>query len=462
MRKEAPNADDAGLEAQVDMPSIPHPEQLSEAPLISSPILNPPAIPLFEADFSQYLISRATPTDDAAAEIVIPSVGRLSQSYAARPRSSHSVTRSFRSRRSYGPGSMSATMIIDDCGADLKSLREFHIIQKATLYAKEQTAEIVSSVVRWRGSVIPRIFVPVLIVTAWSIFWTCIYMKTSFNGWGTAPVFSTAITFVVSALLVFKNSSSYDRYYEATRLWYALITQARILLRCIWLLTEAKGDPKVEQTKRSCMNMIVALPVSIMHHVRREPGVCHTDLAHLLVHIPFFHPRNHAALDSSCIPVEITHHLTALILRLRASDNIDLQCQVAMLNALSAILECMTGLERIANTRIPLAYDIHMKSVVVLYLLSLPIQLVATSGYWTIPVMLISSFTFLGIEAIAAELDDPFGKDGNDLPLEVYCDNVRAEVHETIKRDSKRDPMLWTTPIPVAEADRIARAPLRR
>lgn len=68
----------------------------------------------------------------------------------------------------------------------------------------------------------------------------------------------------------------------------------------------------------------------------------------------------------------------------------------------------LTAMERIANTPIPHSYGIHLKQCVTLYLFALPFTLVNDFGWATIPVVTVVAFTFMGIEGIADEIEQPF------------------------------------------------------
>jgi predicted membrane chloride channel (bestrophin family) len=62
-------------------------------------------------------------------------------------------------------------------------------------------------------------------------------------------------------------------------------------------------------------------------------------------------------------------------------DIVEVQIQVAMINAISGIIDGITGLQRIRNSPVPLAYTTHLKQILVLYLGSLPFMTIATLQY---------------------------------------------------------------------------------
>ena len=105
-------------------------------------------------------------------------------------------------------------------------------------------------------------------------------------------------------------------------------------------------------------------------------------------------------------------------------------CGRLIVAALSSLSDTVSGLERILQTPIPVAYAVHLEHVVWLYLLSLPYQIVESLNWWTIPAVTLVSFSLLGILDIGGEIENPFGTDYNDL--------VRA-CRDTTKNSDEKD-----------------------
>ena len=103
-------------------------------------------------------------------------------------------------------------------------------------------------------------------------------------------------------------------------------------------------------------------------------------------------------------------------------------------SSVQTLVDQLTALERIANTPIPKSYSIHLKQCVTLYLFALPFTLIRELGWATIPVVTVVAFTFMGIEGIAEEIENPFGHDEGDLPLDRYCADLREEVEFMIAK----------------------------
>jgi putative membrane protein len=58
--------------------------------------------------------------------------------------------------------------------------------------------------------------------------------------------------------------------------------------------------------------------------------------------------------------------------------------------------------------------------------------MVAPLGLWTGPMVALVSFTLFGIEEIGIEIENPFGYDANDLPLDAICATMRRNIEDLI------------------------------
>ncbi|ODO05140.1 hypothetical protein L198_01828 [Cryptococcus wingfieldii CBS 7118] len=144
----------------------------------------------------------------------------------------------------------------------------------------------------FRGSILPTIIGPVLWVTlfsagvaAASIWWGKEVGLTN----NVVPLLSV----VVGLLLVFRNSSAYERYAEGRKDFTALISVARNLSRNIWVAVTLPPTPtdgseplmtreQLTLEKMKVIRLVVAFVVATKHHLRAEGGVHHDDLKGLL------------------------------------------------------------------------------------------------------------------------------------------------------------------------------------
>lgn len=84
--------------------------------------------------------------------------------------------------------------------------------------------------------------------------------------------------------------------------------------------------------------------------------------------------------------------------------------------------------ERVLNTPLPAAYSIAIAQITLIYVFTLPFQLVEPLGWIAIPGTMAGAYIILGLAAIGQEIENPFGHDVNDLPLSRYCEEISLEL----------------------------------
>jgi putative membrane protein len=329
-------------------------------------------------------------------------------------------------------------------------------------------------ILHYRGTVLPNVLVPVLSFSAYSAWYVL------FAGHGFAPVFSSSLipilTIVTAGMIGLRTNSSYDRFWEGRKLWSGLVANARNATRLLWFNVTKNEEEKVESVNdneevKQAIRLFIALAIAIKHRLRCEEGVGYLDLRDL---IPYgyrkFEERREYALEEHesqnshsseavisekrpndnikkqygtlNLPIDITHMIYNYISMFRKQGKLDSGAFNTVNSIIHSITEIFTGFERILTTPIPLAYSIHLKQVITLYIVALPPQLYEKLGWYTVPITAIAAFTFFGVDAIGSEIENPFGYDINDLPVDDYCSNLRGEI-ESLFVERSLDPSQW-------------------
>jgi putative membrane protein len=99
------------------------------------------------------------------------------------------------------------------------------------------------------------------------------------------------------------------------------------------------------------------------------------------------------------------------------------------------MVDILGACERILKTPVPYSYSMFLKKFIFLYVITLPIGFVATFDWWSVPVVMLVFYILVSVELIAEEIEDPFGVDENDLPLDGLCETIEANVQEVLGRD---------------------------
>ena len=97
-----------------------------------------------------------------------------------------------------------------------------------------------------------------------------------------------------------------------------------------------------------------------------------------------------------------------------------------------AFTDIIGGCERIRKTPIPYSYSLFLKKFIFLYIITIPFGMVYDFNYWTIPIAAVILYVLGSIELIAEEIEDPFGRDANDLPTDNLAKTIERNVFEIL------------------------------
>jgi putative membrane protein len=94
----------------------------------------------------------------------------------------------------------------------------------------------------------------------------------------------------------------------------------------------------------------------------------------------------------------------------------------------------LNACDRISNTPFPLAYSITSTQICYVYIAILPFQIIDKFKFWSIPIICFAAYMILSLQAITHELENPFGNHVNDLPLELYCEEIAKNIDIVIAK----------------------------
>src|SRR5436190_17627129 len=276
-----------------------------------------------------------------------------------------------------------------------------------------------------KGSMLREIHLRVLVPLLWAAGVTGAYEWWQWNvkAADRHVMFPTTIHVLIGTalgmLLVFRTNSSYDRFWEGRRMWGNIINESRNLARLG--STVLAGVPEIRERMFS---WLIAFPIAVMQQLRgrvTELGVAAEKLSET---------ERRQALDQQHVPLAVARQMTSCLAEARERGAISDHVFVAVDQNVQLLVDYLGACERIHRTPMPFAYMVHVRRVILIYCYSLPFALVRDFGWWTIPATLFVAFTLLGIEEIGVEIEDPFGTDDNDLPLEAFCETIRRNVEE--------------------------------
>ncbi|PRP77891.1 hypothetical protein PROFUN_08565 [Planoprotostelium fungivorum] len=295
-------------------------------------------------------------------------------------------------------------------------------------------------VLAFRGSVLPSLCVPVTLLSLWSLTYVILhkYGLTLSLTSSLIPILS-----LVTGLLVsFRTSSAYDRWWEGRRCFSTITSLVRNYVRTVQVFVSEGEHDEDRRTKKELLNLLPAFVRATKHHLRDERGSIPDDVA---PYLPDGYVSSSSHRNIENLPLEITFLLTQSAATLLSNKRIEPAHFSGLNSTVNALVDNLSSLERISTTPIPLAYQIHLKQLVTLYCLSLAPQLVDSLGFYCIFVTAFAAFAFFGIDYIGLEIENPFGYDFNDLPVEKFCREIENEVNHV--RSIHYNPVDWTKAI---------------
>ena len=228
------------------------------------------------------------------------------------------------------------------------------------------------------------------------------------------PITHTMVGAALGLLLVFRTNASYDRYWEGRRLLGGIVIRSRDLARQIasWLPKEPHAAERAHMQK-----LIHAHYRLVAQSLRSE-----TDLEKL---DGILDEEELAALSKiTARPQVVTRWLTERLAELARAGALPETRLFAMDQNITVLTDCFAGCERIARTPVPFAYAQHIKTLTVLFCFTAPFAMSADMGWYTPFASGVLSFALFGIDEIGVEIEDPFGHDPNDLPVDGIGDGI--------------------------------------
>lgn len=263
----------------------------------------------------------------------------------------------------------------------------------------------------WHGSVLHQILSRLWLIGGVAVLavFSMPYLAARGMHLSTAPF--SLIGIALAIFLGFRNSASYDRFWEARKFWGAILVVSRSLLRQGQTLAHhAPGEPAV----RELGALLIAFACQLRHQLRRTSA--QADLDRLL---PAELAQRVGRAEYACVLLlrEMGRWVQAQHAAGRLSD-MGLRAMDSSLNELTA---CHGGCERLASTPIPYAYSVLLHRTIYIYCILLPFSLVDSAGMLTPLISMFISYAFMALDAIASELEEPFGTEPNDLALDALC-----------------------------------------
>jgi putative membrane protein len=220
-------------------------------------------------------------------------------------------------------------------------------------------------------------------------------------------------------LLVFRNNTAYEKWWEARKEVGALVNTVRNLG-----ITINGILPPNNKDKDAIAKLSISFAFALKEHLR--DGVKMEELTDL-------DPLDYEIVEKATHkPNVIVNLMMNKIEHLYLEKHItDIQ-QYLLAKHINGLIDILGKCERIRNTPIPMAYGFLLKFFIVLYVAVLPLGLMNELGWWSIPLVMMLYYILMSIVLTAEEIEEPFGLDINDLAMDHIAINIRKNIEEIV------------------------------
>ena len=264
-----------------------------------------------------------------------------------------------------------------------------------------------------------RLLFPLILFAAVLTFFLCFFiidvMGVTIED---TKAFHSILGLILGLFLVFRTNTAYDRWWEGRKLWGKLVNDCRQLsIKIATFLPEDAVEDRIFFKK-----MISNVTFAMKHHLRDSKMVGELDF--------YDDVTKERIVNSKHRPNIINQIMMERVMALNADGTLSDSKLFILDKEIKGFTDIIGACERIKNTPIPYSYSMFIKKFLFIYCISLPMTFIGEFGYWSILLVVVAFYFLMSVELISEEIEDPFGKDVNDLPLDELCVKIKKNIME--------------------------------
>lgn len=279
----------------------------------------------------------------------------------------------------------------------------------------------------WHGTVLPKILPVILGIMSLSMLAWALSHFQLFAVKTVPAVGFTLLGVVISIFLGFRNNACYDRWWEGRKLWGALIANTRHLSRDSHFLPSHQ---------REALLMDMLLFVALLRDRLRGQQICRTQFGYRMIDDAQLDMLDQEINAPQRVLESMQQQLIDAVKQGHISDIIYISIQKHLIE----MGNIQAGCDRILSTPLPFPYSVLLHRAVYCFCWILPFGLESVLGIWTPPLVGFMSYLLLGLDELAQQLEEPFGRDHHDLALDTM---VRMIERETLMLMDRPLPEPW-------------------
>ena len=230
--------------------------------------------------------------------------------------------------------------------------------------------------------------------------------------------FHSILGVILGLFLVLRTNTAYDRWWEGRKLWGQLVNDTRQL--AIKFATFLPEDAL--EDRQFFKKMIPNVTFAMKHHLRDSILIGELDF--------FDEESKERIINSKHRPNIINKLLMERVMDLNKKGVLTGENLFILDKEIKGFTDIIGACERIKSTPIPYSYSMFIKKFLFIYCITLPMAFIGEFGYWSILLVVVAFYFLMSVELISEEIEDPFGKDINDLPLDELCVKIKKNIIE--------------------------------
>ncbi|MBO3659659.1 bestrophin family protein [Acinetobacter variabilis] len=275
----------------------------------------------------------------------------------------------------------------------------------------------------WHGTILPKVLPALGLVIFLSGLLVYLRQAHFFSFPAVPAIGFTIFGVILSIFLSFRNTACYDRWWEGRKLWGALIATTRHLCRDSYVLDD--------QSREILLYRMMLFTHLLRDRLRQQQQSIQHYQAHTGFEAAAFEQLSTHINASQWVLEQIQKDLVLLYKQGKITDIIynNLNQHTVALGDIQA------GCDRILSTPLPFSYSVLLHRAVYSFCFILPFSLEASLGLWTPILVGLIAYMLLGLDELSAELEEPFGFQDNDLPLDSIVRLIERETLSSLGQE---------------------------
>lgn len=262
----------------------------------------------------------------------------------------------------------------------------------------------------------------ILAVTVYTLIINILYYQYGLKNISIPLAIPMVLGTVLSLLLAFRSNQAYDRWWEARTIWGAIVNDSRTLVR---QLTSMMGNTNESEETRHFLDQFVKRQIAwnyaLGQSLRKKDPLKGLDRLLSRRELNYL-----ARFDN--IPAGLLQMHSRDLKYALQHEWVNPYQQVELDRTLTRLCDSMGKCERIKNTIFPATYSLYTHFAVIFFILLLPFAMIDSLGIVEVPLVAAISASFLLIEKMAINLQDPFENKPTDTPMTTIARRVERDL----------------------------------